>query len=308
MYDNIMPHSYFKTLLPRLQNELGGLYIFYEQKANLSLGRVQALLQAGIRDIQPGIESLSTSLLQRMDKGVTAAQNLALLRYARSIDLVLRWNLLYAFPGDHLAEYEEMLELLPFLRHLQPPTALYQLSLDRFSPYFDRPHQYGITNLRPIKAYEDILPPQADVYKTAYHFTGDYESKSKPSPDVISRIYREVDEWRRAWDASQAELPVLALTEVTSHDYLLLDTRGLPGTQMFNFIDEETARVALAGHRGAPSPAVDWALEHKTAVEIDNWIVPLATASPELIAKFEAEQSAPVKQERRTPLGMAVGS
>src|SRR5262249_3134931 len=38
MYDNIMPHSYFKTLLPRLQRELGDLYIFYEQKANLSLG------------------------------------------------------------------------------------------------------------------------------------------------------------------------------------------------------------------------------------------------------------------------------
>jgi hypothetical protein len=83
---------------------------------------------------------------------------------------------------------------------------------------------------------------------------------------------------------------------------------GLPGTEMFSFIDEETARVALAGQRGKPGPAVDWALEHKAAVEIDNWIAPLATASPELIAKFEAQHRRPVRQEKRTPLGMAVGS
>ena len=47
MTDNIMPHCYFQTLLPRLSNELSDVKIFYEQKANLSLQNVLALRRAG---------------------------------------------------------------------------------------------------------------------------------------------------------------------------------------------------------------------------------------------------------------------
>ena len=62
--------------------------------------KVVALKQAGVDSIQPGIEALSTSYLERMRKGVTAAMNIALLRYAISADLSLSWNLLYDFPGS----------------------------------------------------------------------------------------------------------------------------------------------------------------------------------------------------------------
>lgn len=81
MVDNIMPHQYFKSLLPRLADELPNVKIFYEQKSNLSLEKVIALKRSGVTLVQPGIESLSTPLLQRMRKGVTARQNINLLRY-----------------------------------------------------------------------------------------------------------------------------------------------------------------------------------------------------------------------------------
>ena len=116
-----MPRSYFRTLLPRLAAEVPGLRAFYEQKSNLSLDNVLELKAAGICDIQPGIEALSTSLLKRMDKGVSARQNIALMRYARAVGLSLTWNLLYAFPGDQLEDYEQTLALVPLLRHLNPP-------------------------------------------------------------------------------------------------------------------------------------------------------------------------------------------
>src|SRR5262249_37819581 len=72
MVDNIMPHTYFRTLIPRLGSEIPDLHMFYEQKANLSLGQVTALKDAGILEVQPGIEALSSSLLKSMDKGVSA--------------------------------------------------------------------------------------------------------------------------------------------------------------------------------------------------------------------------------------------
>jgi hypothetical protein len=57
-------------------------------------------------------------LLRRMDKGVSAPQNIALMRYARAISLSLTWNLLYAFPRP-TRDYEQTLALVPLL-HLNP--------------------------------------------------------------------------------------------------------------------------------------------------------------------------------------------
>src|SRR6185295_3125904 len=120
--DWIMPASYFRELLGPLEAEVPNLHTFYFVKANLSLDNVVALKKAGAAIIQPGIEALSSSLLRRMDKGVSTSQNIALLRYARSVDLAVTWNLLHSFPGDELHEFEETLKLLPLLRHLHPPT------------------------------------------------------------------------------------------------------------------------------------------------------------------------------------------
>jgi hypothetical protein len=62
MMDNIMPYSYFDTLLPKLKSAIPSAHIFYEQKANLSLSKIVALKNAGVEVIQPGIDSLSTSM------------------------------------------------------------------------------------------------------------------------------------------------------------------------------------------------------------------------------------------------------
>jgi ribosomal peptide maturation radical SAM protein 1 len=305
MTDNIMPYTFFKTLVPELAGlavEMPTLRLYYEQKANLSLEQVLALMKAGITHIQPGIEALSTSLLKRMDKGVTAAQNIALLRYAHSVGMRLDWNLLWGFPGDTREEYEETLALLPLLHHLEPPISAHHLRIDRFSPYFDRPEAYSITNLRPLPSYQMILPPGVDPFKVAYHFTGDYESESHTKPDIIEEIEREMAAWQANWDEKNThitlffgkfkikELPILEVTQRENGFFLLRDTRGLPGTETEYRLSHEQASVALVPRRFLPTPEMAWALEHKVGVVLDtHQYVPLATASPELLQEFEAE-------------------
>ena len=121
--DNIMPRSYFKTLLPRLRPSYQA-FRCSTKRSRTSRSIKSRLRKAGVCDIQPGIEALSSALLTRMDKGVTARQNIALMRYARAVGLTLTWNLLYAFPGDHVEDYEETLRVVPLLRHIQPPGGL----------------------------------------------------------------------------------------------------------------------------------------------------------------------------------------
>lgn len=291
MVDNIMPHRYFSELLPKLAEASLGIEAFYEQKSNLSLGKVRLLKAAGFSVIQPGIEALSTHLLKLMDKGVTATQNIALLRYARACDVNVNWNMLYAFPGDNEADYFQTLELMPLLAHLNPPAGGCHLSIDRFSPYFDRPGQYGIRNIRPMEAYFDVLPDNVDVSKIAYHFVGDYETATRRDRSLTKAMDSQIELWRQAWHSGAA--PVLRIERLGPDVFLLADTRPTVRTSpRFEFISEAQARVALLSHRLSKldQEVLEWATSvAQVAMLVDNELVPFAVASPDLLASFEAK-------------------
>ncbi len=303
MTDNVMPYTFFKTLLPELAElvkEFPGVRIYYEQKANLTFEQIQLMMEAGISHTQPGIESLSTPLLRRMNKGVTAAQNIALLRYARSVGMSVDWNIMWGFPGDQRREYEETLALIPLLCHLEPPISASHMRIDRFSRYFDHPEDYGITHLRPLPSYQMILPPGIDASKVAYYFTGEYASYSHEKHDIVLEIKDVISKWQAAWDEKAThitlffgkfrvkESPVLQVLQANGN-FLLRDTRGLEGTQEEYLLTQEQASVALVGRRYTPTPEMEWAIARKIGVVIDNHqYVPLATATPELLYEFES--------------------
>jgi len=299
MIDNILPHSYFRTVLPRLAKELPPVQIFYEAKSNLNLEQVQLMRRAGIVQIQPGIESLSSSLLRRMKKGVSARQNLALLRYARATGLGVAWNLLYGFPGDQPEDYDSTLVLIPLIHHLPPPTGVYFLSLDRFSPYFHAPAAYGITPLEPAPSYACAFPPTADLRSLAYQFTGKYPCAHSSHPELYASLERVTREWRASW-RSGSPAPALSLTPGNDGYYSLMDTRGLEGVEMFRFLDEEEARTVLIGGPLDRQPLAEWAIEGKLAVALDGWCVPLAVTDVETWRRLEGQAPQAVLQATPT--------
>ena len=200
---------------------------------------------------------------------------------------MLNWNLLTDFPNDRREEYEFTLRLLPLLRHLNPPSGVCSLIIDRFSPYFNRPDEYGITNVRPLESYAEVTPLQANLAKLAYHFVADYDSAARACPDLVRLMTSEVAEWRRLWTLPDAGPPVLSVHELGQDKYLLLDTRGLKGTQPCRFLTREHARVAWAGCRTLDRTGLDWAFDAQSVFQMDDWIVPLATAQPGLLRRFE---------------------
>ena len=285
MADNIMPAQYHQTLIPQLERLEPKVTLFYELKANLSLRQVQRLSRAGIAIAQPGIESLSTAVLKRIDKGVSAPQNIALLRYARMCDLELRWNMLYAIPGDSRDDYLEMIEFLPAISHLQPPVGVSLLRIDRFSPYFDQSARFGISNVTPDSAYEDIYPPGTDVSQIAYHFCADYPSGSRSDHELYARLANQTAAWRECWAPARDEIPLLAIAPIGVELYLLVDTRPGFGPAV-EFIDPDRAAAALAG--GGTDESRAWALENRYALEVDGRFVPLATSDCEVVEGLTA--------------------
>jgi ribosomal peptide maturation radical SAM protein 1 len=294
MADNIMPAQYFNNLIPQISREIPSIRIQYEVKANLLLEQVIALKKAGITRIQPGIESLSPSLLRRMRKGVTVRQILALLRYARSVGIQVLWNILVGFPGDQTSEYEETLHLLPLIRHLQPATRLSSMKIFRFSQYQVSPEEHEIRDLRPAGLHKDILPSHADLEKIAYYFSGDFKAQSYENPQIIVALEKEYQEWLKEWKIFDlipldSLLPKLHLERKSSTRFLLHDTRGLPGRPEKMIVDREKANVLLVAHPWDSSSSLKWALDSQLGVLMESWFIPLATAEPGLLQQFERD-------------------
>lgn len=228
--DNIMPHNYLTDLLPHVRLP-PDVTLFYEVKANLRRGDVATLAKAGVRHVQPGVEALSTPVLKLMRKGTTAAQNVALLRYCAAYRVFPSWNLLIGFPGECEDYYAEYLRFLPALFHLPPPSGVYPVRFDRFSPYFTDPDAFGL-ELRPAPFYRLVYPfPEADLRDLAYFFHD--VRGSQPFKQNVARwlspLRDIVSAWRARWGNADSwdfpDRPVLRLSRAGA-GWQMTDTRG----------------------------------------------------------------------------------
>ena len=174
--DNILDMKYFKDFVPALGHQKLNLNeLLYEVKVNLRKEHVCLLREAGITTIQPGVESLSNPVLEIMRKGVKCLQNVQLLKWCKELGVTPIWNILWGFAGEPPEAYEQMAALIPRLTHLEPPASAGSLRLDRFSPNFNHPEQFGFTAVEPYPSYHYVYPLEREaVANLAYHFTFQY--------------------------------------------------------------------------------------------------------------------------------------
>ena len=201
--DNILDMKYFRDFILSLTKENLDIKLFYEVKSNLKVSQLQALYSAGISHIQPGIESLSDEILGLMKKGVSALQNIKLLRDCANTGVTAEWNMLWGFPGESPAEYRNMAELIPAIYHLKPPTAASELRLDRFSPLYENWLNSGIKGVRPKPAYKHIYDLESSsIGKLAYYFDFDYLDNRQPYL-YTQELMEEIKKWKTMHDESE---------------------------------------------------------------------------------------------------------
>lgn len=282
MSDVSMPLSFHEEVFPKLverEKELPRLY--YQFKSNLQLPDLINLKKANVGLGTVGIEAISAGLLKLMNKGITGWQNVKFLRCTRSVKLHVDWLLLWGFPGDKIEYYQETLDILPLIRHLQPPITLMHVFLTRFSPYFSNAKDFKITNLRPWAVYDMIFPDWAEKDKLASWFIGDYPCEAHENPQLIKAISEEVVLWKKLWRTTR-------LVMVPFQDYyIIFDNRDIVGNKQ-TVIDACKAKEIMKTSVYNESEYQKWALTEKYGVLMDSWYVPLVTASPELLQQFEA--------------------
>ena len=204
--DNILDLEYFNTVLRELAERPRPPRLYYMMKSNLSRAQLRLLARSGFWGIYAGIESLSTPILRLMKKGVTGLHNVRLLKWAAEIGLAADWAFLSGFPGEDPDEYQRLAELIPSLTHLRPPGGVYQIRVDRFSPYFTAPEAGGLANVRAGIAYQHVYPFQpADLDRLAYYFDYEYVDGRDPSTYTLA-LQEAIEQWRAHDGAARLEL------------------------------------------------------------------------------------------------------
>ncbi len=283
--DDILDMRYFRSVLPELAKQGSDHEIFFEIKANLTRKHVGLLRQAGIVWIQPGIESLNTRVLELMEKGVTALQNVRLLKYVAESGIGAAWNLLFGFPGEDPQDYLQMADLIPSLAHLQPPyLACSPVRVHRFSPLFVNRDSYDLTAIEPAQSYYEIYPFDREaVSHLAYYF--DHRYLSHPDPmSYIEPCVEAVRDWH-------AEVGEAAFVCFRSGEALhLIDTRRVAShsTAALRGLERDVYESCAHGasisqlEKTLQRPAreveavVDMFLERRWALQLDGKALALA--------------------------------
>lgn len=218
--DNILDMGYISTVCTELTERRWDINFFFEVKANLTRKQLGLLHRAGVRRIQPGIESLSSSILQLMRKGSSKLINIRILKWARYYGIGVSWNLLAGFPCESDHDYQEQARLFPLLHHLQPPNGVARIWLERFSPFFTDP-SLGLANIRPLACYRHIYPAAIDCSNIAYFF--DYDARDVVTEESLSEVRSAVTNWQASWQGTF--LPTLSYRRLPGQ-VTVTDRRG----------------------------------------------------------------------------------
>ena len=241
--DNIADMGYFDGAFKALADAGGPYTIFYETKSNLKREHVKTLSSAGVRWIQPGIESLHSEALKAIKKGVTAMQNILLLKLTRQYGVFVHWNLLYGIPGEEDVWYGEIADLIPALTHLQPGTPIL-LSYHRFSPYYITPAQFGL-KLTPKPAYSAVYPlPTEALWDIAYYFD-DIAPRGPTDRSGLSRAIAQMNHWNALWNARPR---VICCLHRQGDQTLITDTRpcATAETYIVDSLDQDILEATAA--------------------------------------------------------------
>ena len=270
--DNILPKNYLTEVFPNLHTP-SNMTLFYEVKADINEEEVAILARARVTTIQPGIESLASSTLRLMRKGTSAFTNLLLLKNCLKNNVVPAWNLLIGFPGEDEDVYRKYLSDLPNLTHLYPPTGVYPVRFDRYSPYFVDAKKYGL-DLHPMDFYALVYPFNKEILANLAYYFVDRNLRAeyvKATSRWIGGIREAVNIWSKQWtDSNVGSHPQLCFTDNSGPGVILDSRSGSPiehrvsgkARQLLEFLNKPRRMHEIVAELGATS-------EDETAEEMN---------------------------------------
>ena len=164
--DNLLPTKSAMERFQAIQALDMDLQLHSEVRAETSRAMLEAMASAGMREVQVGIEALSTSLLKKLNKGTTAMDNLEIMKNCEDARLPnLTGNLILGFPSSDRQDVSETLDHLSFAFPFRPLRGI-DLWLGYGSRLWRHPRSHGIRLKGNHPDYRYLFPP--DVFENRY--------------------------------------------------------------------------------------------------------------------------------------------
>ena len=197
--DNVLPKRGSREIFNKLIGLKKDLRMFSEIRATAARPELKLMVQAGMQEVQIGIEALSTSLLAKLNKGTTAIQNLEIMRNCETLGLTNYANLILHFPGSDEQDVAETLRSLEFTLPYRPLKAVgFWLGLG--SPVWQCPEAYDIKAVYNHPNWGVLFPKKISTslkfMTQAYRGDLGYQRK----------IWRPVEKALKQWQQSYTSL------------------------------------------------------------------------------------------------------
>ena len=194
--DNLLPVNGSRNALPELAGLKKDLDLFGEIRASTPRKRLEEMRAAGFREVQVGIESLSTGLLKKMNKGVSVIENLEIMRNCEELGLVCMGNLIVRYPGSDETDAAETLRAMEFAMAFRPLNVV-GFWLGQGSPIWRDRRKQGLTSTGNHPNYGVIFPPEYNrhIRFPIQTFRGGKVFQRK----IWAEVEKKAKEWQRQY-------------------------------------------------------------------------------------------------------------
>jgi len=196
--DNLLPAKGLEELFRAIEGLGLDLRLFAEIRATTPRTVLAAMGRAGMAEVQVGVESLSTRLLKKINKGTTAITNLEIMRNCEEEGLPgLTGNLILNFPSSDQADVEETLANVEFAFPFRPLKGI-PFWLGYGSPVWHSPGDFGIKRVTPHPFYRHLFP--APVLKGLVLMIQGYYGSVRYQHRLWRPVREKLERWKEAYD------------------------------------------------------------------------------------------------------------
>ena len=194
---NTLPLHHCQDLLRKLAGLEKDYKFIVEARADqLQCSDYTLLKDAGFVIIQTGIESFSTSYLQKMKKGTRVIDNVAALKFCKENDIKNLYNIIIGYPNEDSNDFEESKRnMLPLMTYLDPPQ-LCHLRVVYGSPIYTHPEECNINQLLYTPVDTVMFPPE--ILEKHFNFVYSFTKREQLPDNNWSEL---VDIWNQQRNA-----------------------------------------------------------------------------------------------------------
>lgn len=197
--DNLLPLKTSRDVFRRTIKLKKDFRLFGEIRATTPIADLHQMYAAGMKEVQIGIEALSTRLLKKLNKGTTAIQNIEIMKHCEMLGIQHSSNLIIHFPGSGEKDVAETLQNIEFAFPFQP-LRMVHFWLGLGSPVWRDPETFGIKAVFNHGNYARIFPSGivGSMKFTIQAYRGDLGYQK--------RIWQPVKKKLKAWKKAYAKL------------------------------------------------------------------------------------------------------